>query len=179
MSTKQIITIIIIALSLTVAGVAFSAEPQVTIEPKWTELKSATRGCDGFPEDNLILKIRINKKEITDEFCSSYGKADAKIIKDAQRVNFLMLKTAQGRGTHVTAEYLTVYRIEDSLEELARFPAFEPVGRLSGIYYNYEVKKPKNGGLLFLVAIRIVTGPEDSEWAYLIPKEKKRTILIK
>lgn len=172
------IKIIITLLSLWVASTcfAFSAEPNVSISPKWLDLNPDTKECDGFSEDSLILKIKINKLEIIDEFCSSYGKADAKIIRDAGGVNYLLLKTARGRGTHVTSEYLTVYRIEKYLEELARFPVFEPLGRVSGSYYDYKIKRPKTGGLLFLITVRIEGEAEDAEW---FPKEKKRIIQIK
>jgi len=175
MSTK-IIAAIIIAATLSITGVAFSVEPQVTITPKWSDLKPETKECGGFSEDVLILTIKINQEEIKNEFCSSYGKADANIIKDARGFNFLILKTAHGRGTHVTTQYLTVHRIEKNLEELARFPVFEPLGRLSGVYYDYKIEKPEEGGLLFLIAVRIEGTAEDAEW---FPKEKKRTISIK
>ncbi len=167
---------IIIWLSLALASLAFSAEPQVTITPKWSDLNPDTKECGGFSEDSLILKIRINKKEITDEFCSSYGNADAKIIKDTRGVNYLILKTAHGRGTHVTTEYLTVYRIERYLEELARFPVYEPAGRFANCYFDYKIKKPRDGGIKFLLTARIEDAAQDAEW---LPKEKKRTVFIK
>jgi hypothetical protein len=110
------------------------------------------------------------------DFCSSYGRADAKIMRDARGVNFLILKSAQGRGTHVTSEYLTIYRIEKDIEEIARFPVYEPAGRLSGTYYDYKIRKPKDGGLLFLFTVRNEGDTEDAKW---LPKEKKRTIQIK
>jgi len=168
--------IIIIAVWLSFSGIVFSAEPEVTISPKWHDLNLDAKECEGFSEDSLILKIKINKTEITNEFCSSYGRADAKIIKDVRGVNFLLLKTASGRGTHVTSEYLTVYRINTDLQELARFPVFEPLGRFSGGYYDYKIKKPKKGGLLFLITVRIEGVAEDAEW---LPKEKNRIIQIK
>lgn len=170
---------IIIALLIACSGITFAADPQVTIMPKWADLNPEAKECGGFSEDRLVLKIIIDKKEITDEFCSSYARADAEIIKDTSGVNFLKLKTAQGRGTHSTTEYLTVYRIENNLEELARFPVYEPVGRAANCYYDYKIKKPKDGGLLFLITVRIEDASrnaQDTEW---LPKEKERTILIK
>ncbi len=171
------ITAIILGMSLAVVSIVFAAEPQVTIEQKWPHLNTDAKECGGFSEDNLILRIKINKKEITDEFCSSYGISDAKIIKDSRGINFLILKTAQGRGTHSTTQYLTVYRIENHLEELARFPVYEPAGIATNCYFDYKINKPKDGGLLFLITVRIEDKTsEDAEW---IPKEKNRTILIK
>lgn len=172
----KIITIII-GLSLACVSIVCSAEPQVTIEPKWPHLNPDAKECYGFPEDNLILKIKFNKEEITDEFCSSYGIADAKIIKDSRGINFLFLETAQGRGTHSTTKYLTVYRIKKHLEERVRFPVYEPIGLSANCYYDYKFRKPKDGGFLFLFTTRIENAAsEDAVW---LPKEKQRTILIK
>lgn len=179
MSKITKIIAIIIALSLTLGNVGLAAEPTVTIVPKWTETNIEAKECGGFPEDSYILTIKVTKDEIKHEFCSSYGKADAKIVQDARGVNFLILKYSQGRGTHVTSEYVSVYRIEKDLEEYSRFPVSEPLGRISNVYYDYKITKPKSGGLLFMFNVRIVTDPEDSEWAYLLRKEKKRTLLIK
>jgi hypothetical protein len=170
---------VIIALLIAYSGITFAADPQATITPKLADINTDTKECYGFSEDSLILKIRINNKEITQEFCSAYGIADAKIIKDTLGVNFLILKTAQGRGTHCTTEYLTIYRIENNLEELARFPVFEPAGRAANCYYDYKIKKPKDGGLLFLITVRIANvypEAQDEEW---LPIEKERTLLIK
>jgi hypothetical protein len=161
---------IVMALSSAFTGISFSTEPQVSITPKWSERNSNAKECGGFTEDSLILKINIDEKEITDNFCSSYGRADAKIIQDARDFNFLILKTAQGHGTYVTTQYLTVYRIDKYLDELARLPVFEPLGRLSGASYDYKIEKPKNGGLLFLITVRIEGTAEDAAW---FPKEKK------
>lgn len=170
---------IIIALLIACSGVTFAADPQVTIMPKWAGLNPDAKECGGFSEDSLILKIRINKKEIKQEFCSSYGITDAKIIKDMRGVNFLILKTALGRGTHCTTEYLTVFRIENNLEELARFPVYEPAGRAANCYYDYKIKKPEDGGLLFLITVRIEDSSRDTQDTEWLPKEKERTILIK
>ncbi len=170
------LTGIITALSLVLAGLAFSAESKVTITPKWSDVNTDTKECDGFSEDTLMLNIKINKTEITKEICSSYGNADAKIITDARGIKFLILKTAKGRGTHVTSEYLTVYRIEKDLKECTHFPVYEPVGRLSGYYNDYKIIKPRKGGLIFSLTPRIEGVAEDAEW---FPKEKKREIKIK
>jgi hypothetical protein len=170
---------IIIALLIACSGITFAADPQVTITPKWPDLNPDAKECSGFSTDSLVLKIKNNKKEITQEFCSAYGITDAKIIKDMRGVNFLILKTALGRGTHCTTEYLTVFRIENHLEELARFPVYEPAGRAANCYYDYKIKKPEDGGLLFLITIRIEDLSRDTQDAEWLPKEKERTLLIK
>ena len=168
------ITGIITALSIALAGLAFSAEPQVTILQKWSDLNPETKECGGFSEDRLILTIKINKEEIKDEFCSSYGKADAKIIKDAHGDNFLILKFSKGRGTNATSDYISVYRIDKYLLEYAKMPISAPAGPSSRWYYDYKVAKPKQGGLILSFSLRI-----EGLDAELYPKEKERIIQIK
>jgi hypothetical protein len=170
---KKILSITIVVF-LFCTGTGFSAEPTVTISPKWHDLNPGTKECGGFSEDSLTLKIKDNEKEITHEFCSSYGKADAKITKDAVGDNFLILKFGQGRGTNATSEYLSVYKIEENLIEYARIPISAGAGSMSRWYYDDKIEKPKQGGLIISLSLRIVGS--GAEW---YPKEKKRTIQIK
>lgn len=165
---------IIIVLSLTLSGIVFSAEPQVIITPKWSDLKPEAKDCGGFSEDSLILTIKTIKEEIKKEFCSSYGKADAKIVKDAHGERYLVLKFSQGRGTNATADYLLVYRIDKNLIEYARIPISEAAGPKSRWYYDYKIEKPKQGGLIIALTLRIEG--TDAEW---FPRAKKRMIQIK
>ena len=165
---------IILAILWTYSSVAFSGEPRVTITPKWLDLNPETKECDGFSEDRLILRIKLNGEEITDEFCSSYGKADAQIIRDVRGDNFLILRFGQGRGTNATSEYLSVYRIAKNLIEHVRIPISEGAGQTSRWYYDYKIEKPKHGGLIITLSLRIEGSK--AEW---FPKEKKRIIQIK
>ena len=162
------------ALFLAYASVAFSAEPQVTISAKWPVLNPDTKECGGLSEDSRILRINDNGKEITHRFCTSYGKADATIIKDSKGNNFLFLTFSQGRGTNATSDYLSVYRVEENLVEYVRIPISEGAGPASRWYYDYKIEKPKQGGLTISLSLRI----EGSD-AKAYPKEKKRTIQIK
>lgn len=166
---------VIITIFLTLSGQAFSADSNVTIKPKWSDINPDAKECGGFSEDSLILTINISRKELIHEFCSSYGNADAKIIRDESGSNFLVLKFAQGRGTNATSEYLSVYKIEKHLEEYARILVSEPAGRLSHSYYDYKIEKRKSGGLMFVLSLRIEGDPKDAEW---FPNEKKRIIEI-
>ncbi|MDA8084100.1 MAG: hypothetical protein M0024_10630 [Nitrospiraceae bacterium] len=164
----------VLALSLVLAGLAASAEPRVTITPKWSDLITESKECGGFSEDMLVLTIKRNGEEIVNEFCSSYGKADATIIKDNTGHDYLILKFAQGRGTNATSEFLSLYRIDNNFIEYVRIPISAAAGPMSRWYYDYRVEKPKQGGLLILLSRRL--GGSDAEW---YPKEKKRTIQIK
>lgn len=174
MSKMRQISAIINALLLFYAAVAFPAEPRITISPKWPQLNVESRECGGFSDDSLILKIKDNGKEIIHEFCSSYGKADAKITKDALGDNFLILKCGHGRGTNAVSEYLSVFRLDKNLIEYVRIPISEGAGPNSRWYYDYEIERPKEGGLIITLTLRIER--TDAEW---YPKEEKRTIQIK
>jgi hypothetical protein len=169
---------IMLALLITCSSFAFAADPQVTVTPKWTHLNLDAKECGGFSEDRLVLKVKINKKEIKHEFCSAYGITDAKIIKDSSGVNYLLLKHAQERGTHCTTQYLTVFRIESVLQELTQFPVYEPAGIFANCYYDYKIKKPKDGGLLFVITPRIENAHDARDIKFL-PEQKERTISVK
>jgi hypothetical protein len=177
MSNKMKIIIFIAVLSFSVAGHCYSSEPQVTIKPKWSDLNQAAKEeCDGFPEDSLIITIKNGKDEITDEFCSGYGDADGKIIKDTRGDYFLLLKFRQGRGGEAIAEpeYLSVYRVAENLIEYVRIPIGGSAGWRSRWYYDYKINKPKQGGLIISLS-REFGGFYVDEY----PKEKKRIIQIK
>ena len=165
---------IIIALFLFSAGLAFSAGLSVSISPKWPNFNPDAKECGGFSDDSLILKINKGGNEIAHEFCSSYGEAEAKIVQDAHSDNFLFLKFGQGRGTNARSEYLSIYRVDNNLIEYVRIPLSEGAGPSSRWYYDYKIEKPKQGGLIITLRLRIKG--LDAEW---FPKEKKRRIQIK
>ena len=158
------------ALLLSYAGLVFSAGLSVTISPKWPDLNPDTKECGGFSDDSLILKIKKDGKEITHEFCSSYGEAEAKIVQDARDDNLLILKFGLGRGTNARSEYLSVYRVDRNLIEYVRIPVSEGAGPSSRWYYDYKIEKPKQGGLIIALSLRIEGS--DAEW---YPKEKNNT----
>lgn len=168
------IIIVIIVLSLAFVGLGFSAEPQASITPKWSDLNPDAEECGGFSEDSLVLKIKDNEKEVIHEFCSSYGQADAKIVRDAKKDSFLILKFSQGRGTNAWSDYISIYRLDKNLIEYVRIPVSEGAGLSSRWYYDYEIEKPKQGGLKITLSLRIKGS--DAEW---YPNEKKRTIQVK
>ena len=166
--------IYIIAIILIGAAVAYAAEPTVSISPKWTEIRPGTNDCGGFSDDKLILKIKAKRKEITHEFCSSYGKAEAKIVQDADGKDFLVLKYGIGRGTNARSEYLSIYPVHENLVEYVRIPISEGSGFTSRWFYDYKINKPKQGGLSIDLTLRIEG--TDADW---YPNEKTRTISIK
>jgi hypothetical protein len=173
---RIVITVLMIWLLLLGFTFIFAAEPLITISPKWPKLKLDVKECGGFSEDSLILKIKNNSEEITHEFCSSYGKADAQIVKDAIGDKFLILKFGEGRGTNSVSEYISVYRIQDKFMkyEYVRIPISEGAGPVSRWYYEYEITKPNEGGLVITLRLRI-----EGTGAIVYPHEKKRVIKIK
>jgi hypothetical protein len=176
---KIIITAIIIALSVTLGGVAFAAETQVAIKPKWSDPSLAPqeeRVCDGYAEDSLLLTIKKGKEEISKEFCSSYGIANGKIIKDARGHYFLFLEFSEGRGNEaiVESKYLSVYKVSEPLIEYVRIPIADSAGWRSAWFYDYKIKKPKQGGLIIYLSLQL-----SGFYTDIYPVEKKRTIQIK
>lgn len=166
--------IFIIALVLIGVAVVYAAEPIVSISSKWTEIRPGTNDCRGFSDDKLILKIKLKQREITHEFCSSYGKAEAKIVQDSVGNNFLILKHGEGRGTNAASEYLSIYPVQENLFEYVRIPISDGAGLTSRWFYDYKIDKPKQGGLTIDLSLRVEGS--DAEW---YPNEKRRTIYIK
>ncbi len=162
------IMIILIALILLLTSVAH-ATPTVVIKPSE---KRTSRS--NFSEDHLDLILKENGvTRDTYYFYSSYGKADAKLVQDAKGVYYVLLRYGEGRGTHVRCEYITVFKVLNTLNQLITFPINGPAGRYSDWEYSYVLSKPTNGGFKFTLKLK-VTG-DDAEF---YPEDKMRTIII-
>src|SRR5438105_12707873 len=120
-----------------------------------------------FQEDNLKIVVQEGNKLIAQKaFCSSYGKADVALEKDAKGNYYLLLQHGEGRGTNARSEFLSVYRLSRTLIEHVRIPVSAPSGSISGWTYEYRLSMPASGGLLITLILRV-----DSEDADLIPPE--------
>lgn len=170
----------ILAMLVMLCAFDAAAEPIIIITHKWPELNFDTKDCNGFSEDSLVLRIKDGTEEITYEFCSSYGKASAEIIKDALSSNFIVLKFGEGRGTNAVSEYLTVYRIHNKplgFDEYVRIPVSAGAVPAWRWYYDYNITRPDSGGIIFSFILRVEgEGPIYNE---ILPHEKKRAIVIK
>ena len=128
-----------------------------------------------FKDDNLRMLIRDGKNLVHQlDFCSSYGRADAKIENDAKGNQYVILRYGEGRGTNARHEYLRVYKIGRKLFEFIRIPLSGPAGPTSRWEYSCKLDKPKNGGLIFKMRLNL-----EGENLENIPSEKLRTISIK
>jgi hypothetical protein len=150
---------------LLMTSVAFAAP---TVEIKSSEQNTSR---SDFAEDHLDLILK-DKGEIRDThyFYSSYGKAD---VKDAKGIYYVILRHGEGRGTHVRCEYITVFKVIKTLNQLVTFPLNGPAGKLSDWEYSYVLNKPRDGGLEFKLKLKI--SGDDAE---VYPEDKVRTIKI-
>jgi hypothetical protein len=106
-------------------------EPRNESEKKW-----APNICADFPDDAMRLSIlRANKEILSDVYCSSYNEGTAKLAQDALGKSYILKEYGEGRGTDATTEYLVVYAIEPTLEQV-------PADRFE------NVKPAKNGKLI-------------------------------
>jgi len=162
-------TLLFIALLLLITSAAIAA-PTVVIEPSEDRTSRS-----GFAEDHLDLILKENgETRDTHYFYSSYGKAEAKIVKDAKGIYYVLLRHGEGRGTHVRSEYISVFKVVKKLNQLVTFPLNGPAGMTSDWEYKYILSMPKNGGLEFKLKLKI-TGND----ANYHPEDEVRTIMIK
>lgn len=151
--------------------IAANAEPV-------TKIISDTSGCPiNYPfkeEDSLKVVVEDRGKILASKsFCSSYGKATAKIEKDAKGDYFLLLLYGVGRGTNARSEYLSVYKVNANLIEHCTIPISSGAGPQSVWLYNYQISKPLSGGLIFNMTLDV---DKDAIW---FPADKKRQIEVK
>jgi len=146
------------------------ATPMIEIRPS-----NQRTSTSDFAEDHLELVLK-DQEIIRDiqYFYSSYGDAGVDLVQDSQGVWYALLHHGRGRGTHVRSEYITVFKIIEKLNELITFPLNGPAGMTSTWEYTYFLKKPANGGLEFILTLKIVG--DDAE---TYPEDTIRTIVIK
>jgi hypothetical protein len=148
------------------------AGPIATIESGPGHLKHAAL-CQ-FEDDSMTLIVNEDGKELARHyFCSSYGKASARIIQDASGESFVLLTYGEGRGTNATTEYLAVYPVAKDLVEYARIPVSAGAGPLSRWHYDSRVEKPERGGIRLVLTLRVEGG--DATW---LPSERTRVIEV-
>ena len=146
-----------------------AASLAVKIEP------SAQRTArSSFDEDHLDIVLRDGTNVLDRVYLnSSYGKAEAQLIADAIGTRYGVVRYGQGRGTHVREEFIKIFRVGKRLNEMVSFPLSGPAGDSADWQYSYRVDRPKNGGLKFVLSLR-VTGKR----AIVFPEDKSRTISI-
>ena len=136
-------------------------------------------GCselDQFKEHRLKIVVNEGNKVLAEKaICSSYGAAEVVVEKDAKGIYFLLLRYGEGRGTNARFEFLSIYKLGRNLIEHVRIPISEPASSSGKWYYDYRVSKPKSGGLLISLTLRI-DSERDVEFA---PSDKQRTIELK
>lgn len=163
--------------SLSVVAVA----PVVAIAAPTAKIVSDENGfgcseLDPWKEHRLKIVVSDGNKLLAEKaICSSYGAADVVVEKDAKGIYFLLLQYGEGRGTNARSEFLSIYKLGRNLIEHVRIPISEPASSSGKWYYDYRISKPKSGGLLITLTLRI-DGERDAEFA---PADKQRTIEVR
>lgn len=144
----------------------------LTIKLEPSEIRTS---MSSFEEDHLDLVLREGTNVLDRVYLySSYGLADAKLVSDALKTRYAVVRHGQGRGTHVREEFISVFKVGRRLTELVRFPLKGPAGETADWEYVYVLEHPKNGGLKFAMSLR-VTGKK----AVYVPEDKNRAVLVK
>ena len=131
-------------------AVPAKAEPQASIQSGWPGVfKAESKSSDGFAEDALSLTVSDHGKQIASSiFCSSYGKAAARVIIDKSGGRFVLLSDSEGRGTNAWTDYLELDRIQKpDLLEVLRVPLSWATGPDRRFTYSYVIELPRSGGI--------------------------------
>lgn len=151
-------------------GSSSVAAPVAKVESGPGRLKG-TSLCQ-FEDDSMTLIVTDDGRELTRlYFCSSYGKAGARIVQDTRGESYVLLTYGEGRGTNAVMEYLAVFRLAKDLSEYVRIPVSAGAGPLSRWYYDIRVGIPERGGIRLVLTLRVEG--EDAIW---LPTETTRVI---
>ena len=125
-----------------------------------------------FEDDSMTLVVSDAGTEVTKHyFCSSYGKALARMVTDSRGQTYVLLRYGEGRGTNATEEYLAVFGLTKDLVEYVRTPVSAGAGPTSRWTYDYRIEKPTVGGVRLVLTLRV-----EGEDVWFAPKEKTRVI---
>ena len=159
----------IVFLTVVLEWACGAANLSVKIEPSNQRV-----GESSFKEDHLDLVLRSGTNVLDRAYLySSYGMANAQLITDTRGKHYVLGRHGRGRGTHVREEFLTVFKAGRRLHEVARFPLNGPAGETSDWEYAYTIKRPKPGGLKFIMTLKL-TGKD----AVYFPEDKARTVVV-
>lgn len=149
------------------------ANPQVNVHQTGA-LDQDPNGC-GFWGDSLTLSVTDDDKKTLDkDYCSSYGRGSATIVQDVNQTNYVFLTWSEGHGTNATTDYLTIYKLTNSLIERTRITISEGAGPTSRWNYKYTIEKPSDGGLRLIMTLRVDGDGEVTD----IPAERTKVISI-
>jgi hypothetical protein len=105
------------ALLASIIGPRASAAPQVSVAPTFPSkgyYSPQFKDCDGETEDALTLTVSDHGKQLASEgFCSSYGRASAKLVTDKSGTTFILLEYSKGRGNgQAVSNYLDIDQLQ-------------------------------------------------------------------
>ena len=103
--------------------------------------------CGGGDAMRLVV-FDGDRETATHSYCSAYSFGGARLISDARGNHFVLLEHGEGRGTRATNMYLTVFELNEILNERARLLIEEPAGIAADSIYQYRVESPPGGGII-------------------------------
>jgi hypothetical protein len=123
-----------------------------------------------FRGDALTLTVTNQGKPVTTEhFCSSYGRAFAKVAEDRGGQAYVLLEYGEGHGTNAVTTYLTVYRLQRGyLLPVTRLLLSYPCV-VSRFTYKYRLNTPQSRGRVI-----ILRGRDDPHGDCNAPAERMR-----
>jgi hypothetical protein len=163
MKKASIISILLLGWMCSAADLTIKVEP--------SDIRTS---MSSFADDHLDIVLREGTNVLDRVYLySSYGLADSKLISDAVGARYALVRHGQGRGTHVREEFMSVFKIGRRLTEVVRFPLNGPAGETADWEYSNKMERPKNGGLKFVMALRV-----KGKNAIYSPEDKSRTVIV-
>ena len=170
---------IITALLVLGSGSAAAESYSIAIEPSAEE--SLRSSYCPFADDDQTLLIYDGKNVLSrHRFCTSYGKAEVKVINDAKGTPYVLLRYGQGRGTNAVTEYLSVFRVAKNLVEYVRTPISSAADVSARWEFSYSVSSPPDGGLRIALtrSMMEIGGPSLMKGHEFLPPESSRVLQI-
>jgi hypothetical protein len=131
-------------------GPLASAAPEVSIVstfPSEGYYSPQFKECEGETEDALTLTVSDHGKRIASKnFCSSYGKATARVVTEKFGEGVIVLNFSEGRGSNAWTDYLELDQLPD-LTEILRIPLSWATSGTGRFTYSYVIELPPSGNI--------------------------------
>jgi hypothetical protein len=158
-----------------------SAAPQVTISPRFLSegyYSPQFKDCDGETEDALTLTVSDHGKPVVSKnFCSSYGRASARVIVNKFGETIIVLKFSEGRGSNAWTDFLELDQLQQPrLLEVLRVPLSWATSGTGRFTYNYVVELTDSGGIRIHLNGQNERSSQDNTGLCCMPQQSDLTI---
>lgn len=165
MQLKQIIFLIALAMPF------LPLQAQVIVDVRNPNQGSNTVELAMTPME-LVLK-RDDKECDVRTFICACGNATVQTVTDARKVQYAVLRYADGWDKLTRSEFLSIYRVGERLSLVAIIPVSGQAGVESRWKYQCKILKPKAGGLLLSLTLEL-----EGNDASRAPEESIATITL-